>query len=537
MPLNRADLVREAYLEKLYFYCLKKTGNKTEAEELAQEIAVEALAGLARGHEPKQFEHWLWAIARNRYAKWCARQSRNRERQLLGGDDFWSVLKDGGLSVEDAVIRDESLCALRRELSLLSSSYREITVAYYMNGERIADIAKRLGLPAGTVKRKLHESRKNLKEGMSMAREAGHRSFLAENVHFSKSGKDGWDGSPWSLLQRLIPKNILLAAYRNPMSMEELCMELGISMPYMEEEVRLLVDGTLLKQLAEDRYETDFIIVDKDMQIAAFEKLTQLNERFAPLMLELLDYAWDRVRLGDIPGCQREKEELYWTYIPLAADFVINKTSNQFGVPNNYTKRPRDGAWDMTGREEVVLPYSLLMSHDGYGHEHARFATYRLDMHRLWNRIGHLQAHEVQLVADVIKEGHKLDALSAHEHTVVRDLVNRGLLRTDDREIETAFPVFHTRQLDEWQLTLEADERGGVLLNRLVELMNEYYLFNYAVIGKGTPARLQNQLKFVAGQQLYAARMAVLRWALEHGRLRLPDDPDRSAIAMYMTLS
>lgn len=121
-----------------------------------------------------------------------------------------------------------------------------------------------------------------------MAREKGQRSFLAENISFAKSGSDGTDGSPWSVFQRLIPKNILISAYRNPLTLEELCLEMGISVPYMEEEVKLLCNGTLLKEVENGKYETDLIIVDKTIQLDIFHKLIEVSDEFCPMLLDLL---------------------------------------------------------------------------------------------------------------------------------------------------------------------------------------------------------------------------------------------------------
>lgn len=45
-------IIQQDYLEKLYFYALKKTGNKHEAEDLAQDIAAQAIMSLMNGSTP-----------------------------------------------------------------------------------------------------------------------------------------------------------------------------------------------------------------------------------------------------------------------------------------------------------------------------------------------------------------------------------------------------------------------------------------------------------------------------------------------------
>jgi len=93
---------------------------------------------------------------------------------------------------------------------------------------------------------------------MKMAREFGIKSYKPEDVSFVKSGMDGTDGSPWNKLKTKLAKNILLEAYHNPSTIEELSLELGVAAPYMEEAVDELVEATLMVKLDNNKYKTDF---------------------------------------------------------------------------------------------------------------------------------------------------------------------------------------------------------------------------------------------------------------------------------------
>ena len=42
----------ENYMEKLFYFCLKKTGNQVEAEDLTQEIALQIITALNKGTIP-----------------------------------------------------------------------------------------------------------------------------------------------------------------------------------------------------------------------------------------------------------------------------------------------------------------------------------------------------------------------------------------------------------------------------------------------------------------------------------------------------
>ena len=64
----------ENYLERICVWARGRTFSEEEAEELAQEIIYQAVAGLARLRDESRFEPWLWGVASN-----CAKAFRRRK--------------------------------------------------------------------------------------------------------------------------------------------------------------------------------------------------------------------------------------------------------------------------------------------------------------------------------------------------------------------------------------------------------------------------------------------------------------------------
>lgn len=69
--------------------------------------------------------------------------------------------------------------------------------------------------------------------------------------------------TPHQLAGSLINKNILFHSYDNPCSLEDYSLELGISLPYIEDAVESLYNGTLLKKTEDERFITNFVILPK----------------------------------------------------------------------------------------------------------------------------------------------------------------------------------------------------------------------------------------------------------------------------------
>ena len=157
--MNRSEQILETYMKPVFYFALRKTSSREEAEDFTHNVMLDVLTALGRGFTPDNERAWVWKIARNHYAKWAARQTN--VRQTLDADEIRETVSDGSL-VEDGLLREEETALLYRELALLSRDYRTIVCEYYFKNRTLSDIAESLGLPPGTVKRKISECRKHV---------------------------------------------------------------------------------------------------------------------------------------------------------------------------------------------------------------------------------------------------------------------------------------------------------------------------------------------------------------------------------------
>ena len=196
----------EHYMESLFYFCLKKTGNTVEAEDLTHDTALHILTALQRGVIPAHFSAWVWQIARNRYAAWAEKKHLRTERQSTVDIAEYEIEGADGNPL-DGMIDAEQTALLRRELAFIRREYRDMIVAYYIENRSIHDIAQANALSVSAVQQRLHRARTILKEGMDMARTFGKRSYNPEDITFAASGNQP-SGLPWTAVQRSIPKNI-----------------------------------------------------------------------------------------------------------------------------------------------------------------------------------------------------------------------------------------------------------------------------------------------------------------------------------------
>ena len=156
--------------------CRKILGSESEAQDAAQEAALQAFLGLETLRELERFGSWLHSIAAN-LARYRLRQKRRRpllSLESLGESSFRdTAVRSSGrrtdrLLVDSAPgpeevrlareLHDEVLKAIRG----LPVANREVVVGYYLQGYSHAELAELLGVPVSTIKGRLHKGRKQL---------------------------------------------------------------------------------------------------------------------------------------------------------------------------------------------------------------------------------------------------------------------------------------------------------------------------------------------------------------------------------------
>ena len=519
----------ENYMEKLFYFCLKKTSDSHEAEDLASDISLCIITELRKGTVPMNFSAWIWKIACNRYSAW-ADAKHKRSEAVSGADIADFEIEDEQNALENKVIQSETTTLLRRELAFISAEYREIVVAYYIEDRKAKDIASALSIPEGTVKTKLFRARNILKEGMHMAREFGIKSYKPENVYFTASG-DMSKGDPHSAVQRMIPKNILLEASGNPSTLEELSIELGIAMPYMEEEVALLEKRTLLKKLENGKYITNFFIADKDTQLAVYMTMRNRSKARSEMLDIIVSETIPAVRELGIVKNDMTDDELKWWLVIHATDYF---SRTKVGAANigKPPKRENGEGWGFVGYEECTLPEKVFMGYDGNGTGDATHWSYKISDYGLLDRIGMMGYQEAWLLKHIIVNNRKYSDLNKTEMNIFANINGRFAHTDENGNIIPELPVLTSADFAKIHEIWNAHP----LAEKLTEAMATVYHETIETLKKNTSPVLHEQLAYYAAMEMTNMRMMTVHDEVDAGSLTVPEHPETSTIAMYLKI-
>lgn len=125
-----------------------------ELEELVQETFYLGFRDLGDLADPARLRSWLCAIARRRAAERHRQRSRERVRREDREDDREEELQ--------AQVADETW--IWDEVALLPQAFRTILHLRYREGSSYREIAERLAVPPSTVRGRIHEARRALRE-------------------------------------------------------------------------------------------------------------------------------------------------------------------------------------------------------------------------------------------------------------------------------------------------------------------------------------------------------------------------------------
>ena len=128
---------------------------KADADDVLQEVYLTAFQKFGQLKDPGAFRAWLISIARNKCNDWFREKAKNLELPI-------DAISASVLSYSRTGPRVGS--AVRETLELLGDKDKQILYLYFWKELPQAEIAKRLGLPLGTVKSRLHTARANFKE-------------------------------------------------------------------------------------------------------------------------------------------------------------------------------------------------------------------------------------------------------------------------------------------------------------------------------------------------------------------------------------
>jgi len=475
MNKEQAAKLLSKNLTSIYGYAFGKLYDKSHAEDLAGEIVCEVLHSVERLEKEEAFWGFVWRIAENTFRKFIRKEQYLQTCELTeetanSHSTFYEMSPEEQFLAQEE--QDENLYLLRRELSLLSKTNREICVAYYIHNKSCSQIAMEQGISLEMVKYHLFKTRKLLKEGIGMTRTLGEKSY---NPGVFRIGFWGDRNKYHALFNRKLPGSILLAAYNAPVSLEELSMELGVAVPYLEDEVELLESAEVLTKHG-TKYQTNLVILTEEYE-QRFEKETasvypmiagKVFEQAVNLLSKIrsLDFTWNQkednlllimaLNIAMVGGYQLAREKTPLRPLPKLA---LGGNGWIWGHDNDCSTHHFRGITMETANRELTAWFSA----ENYS---------VLESCQLYNHYNFSERAEA--MCDAI-----LGKAANEENSTLPELIEGGFVSCTDGSLSANFPVFDSSVFEELCTLLQPISEAVAdcmieISSRAEKLLSEY---------------------------------------------------------------
>ena len=253
----------------IFSYCMAKTPTREAAEDLSQDILYELIKSAENIRDDNAFYAFMWGVAGNVYKQWYRKKLKDHTCELT--EDIPS---------DDVFTEDDNndIYLLRRELTLLSEKYRKATLLYYVDELSCSEISSALAISESMVKYLLFKSRKILKEGMRMERNLGELSYNPKTLIPMYSGQG--PNRFWQFMQSKIRQNIVSACYNDALTVQQISLETGIPLPYLDDEIKALEDKQVIIREGV-HYKANVIIITSECADEIERSMTKFHERIA----------------------------------------------------------------------------------------------------------------------------------------------------------------------------------------------------------------------------------------------------------------
>ena len=484
-------------MEATFLWCYRHVSNTHDAEDLSQEILLEAIISYrkacGKGEPPAAFYPWFWGIAKNRLRLFY--RSRKKQAILLG--ETVGNLSDSEpcyfdlCDIDEALIAEEERARLTFELSLLSRIQRECVILYYLQSRSVKEIARILGIPEGTVKSRLFDARKNVKKGMEEPmenKETKNKRLSYAPAELNMCGSNNIP-SHWLFLQDTMVKQILVACAYEGKTVREIAETIGVAPVYFEEKIDYLLKHKFIKETAPSTYIDDFPIVpqqaDVDMQVAANAIHLATMPRVTAIIRDLLPEARKLIlNEGDLSDGY-----LLWFLYVRAAWGMGNCMKKRYAEVCPHKVAENNGkSWRLFGR--VTYPDDQITCKGEYKgmtwsnmHYHFRTAKHSITVANLYeaqpfsmSRDTLVTEGNADLVMRLWEDPHTV--LTPNEQETAAHLIQNGFLVSRDGGIYLNVPVMtwdDTWRLDELYATA-LDGIAAEVVNDLIKVGDTHML-------------------------------------------------------------
>jgi len=470
----------------IFSYCMAKTPTREEAEDLSQDILYELIRSAENIRDDRAFYAFMWGIAGNVYKQWYRKKLKNSTCELTGD-----------IPAEDNFSEDDSsdIYLLRRELALLSEKYRKATILYYIDGRSCSEISSALAISESMVKYLLFKSRKILKEGMNMERTLGELSYNPKTLIPMYSGQG--PNHFWQFMQSKIKQNIVSACYNDALTVQQISLETGIPLPYLEDDIRELEEKKILIKEG-NYYKTNVVVITSDCADEIERAVTKYHEQIADKIEAFITETISEYKSIGFIGNDFSENTLRWQLASIIFMAIQEVGYNEINVPKTGWGEPAYLWLLEKWNEKHIFNYSHVNSKHGD----------RLYFFDYWKR-GKGDHHDfygndryTDIFCDLCREERKV--FSEYDLEAIAEMIKKGYVIKENEKYRATVPIY---TFDQYNAVVNMVQT--FISKELLPIVQELDQSAAKILSAHTPKHLQNQVAGIASMDKFVNAVCI----------------------------
>jgi len=540
--------ITDEYSAKILNWAVKKTGNRPDGEDLAQEVLMQVFISASKQKRIEKIENFIWKIA---HFTWCSyvkalvrRNACELSETLPDGVDFaQNYVEDDALKIE--------LSRMRRKIADLSRLQREAVIFHYLDDLPVREVAQRLNITETAAAWHLFDARKKVKKELEAMK--NENSFVyspgkmkisaSRGMNVNASGDVPQNPDTDKINDSLIRQNICLLCSKEGKTIDELAKLTGVSKPYLEYDLDWLARRELLL-LEGKRYQTSFIIMDQKY----FEYRKEVFSRHKSSFINrIIKYLWQHeseIREIGFYGSDFPTERMMWAIITMFISYVSRNSELLLRLKSCDNREIHsDGgkyhvmALDMSDSHQLDISGSY---NDGgwknfYGivcdnfNESGFERYYWLGVYNFAGREAHpelvvgeksVQAQLYELYCGILNDNFSPDMIDADEKERLAEAVESGLVIRNGGLYKPNFVVFTREQLEKLQNNIYAPLLESIS-PKLDELARQFSKNHKADFPKAKQGNINHHTYL----DLWMFGVFTLIFVSEENKICLPETP------------
>jgi RNA polymerase sigma-70 factor, ECF subfamily len=152
-------MLYEHFQPRVYAAALRRLRDAHVAQDLTQDVLLQAFVQLRQLRQPAAFPGWLHQMA----VRSVLNHIRRTHADALGGGEGLHGQASATSSPLEILLSREQTACVQQGLARLNVMDRATLQAFYFDGKSLDTISREVGAPVGTIKRRLHVARKRLR--------------------------------------------------------------------------------------------------------------------------------------------------------------------------------------------------------------------------------------------------------------------------------------------------------------------------------------------------------------------------------------